>query len=262
MNGRAQLSADQAKFLESARQSALAYSKRLPDFICTQVTYRDSDLLDPSENSPPDILLRSNSSSWSRPQTEKNDEIEERLTFFDQKESYEVISVNGKKAIGFDHLQFQGAISMGEFGTDLRRVFAPESETVFTWDRVADLHGRRIYILGFTVPKRSGTVVDDRESGRKIVVPYTGQVFIDSDTLEVLRMTARLEMPQGFPIRAGERMVEYKPIRIGGRDYNLPFHAEVRMRDGKYAYVNRIDFTNYHKFEAESTIHYGSEPPQ
>lgn len=259
--GQSQLSPDQAAFLESARRSALAYSSRLPDFICTQITHRQTSLLDVSEVAPPDLLLRS-TGSWSRKPTEHNDEIRERLTYFGQKESYQVIDIDGKEAIGFDHLQLQGAISVGEFGTDLRRVFAPESETVFTWDRIADLHGRRIYIFRFTVPKKSGTIVDDRESGRKVVVSYSGEIYIDPSTFEVLRITAHLDMPPDFPIRAGDRMVEYKPIDIGGKSYNLPFHAEVRMRDAQYAFVNRIDFTDYHKFAAESTIHYGDQAPE
>jgi hypothetical protein len=261
-DGKDQLSPDQAKFLELARQSAVAYTQRLPDFICTQITHREIALLDVSETSPPDTVLRSTGSSWSRQATETNDEIVERLTFFDQKEKYEVIKVDGEKAVGVDHLQFQGAITIGEFGTDLRRVFAPESKTIFTWDRAAEFHGRPINILRYSVPRENGTVVVERETRQKVVVPYNGQVFIDPKTLEVLRITARLEMPPGFPVRGGERMMEYKPITIAGKEYNLPFHAEIRMRDAKHAYVNRIDFIDYHKFVAQSTIHYGEESPR
>lgn len=261
LHGMAQLSSDQASFLASARQAALAYTQKLPDFICTQITHREVALLDIDGASPPDTVLRS-AGSWSRQPIEQNDSIEERLTFFDQKEKYEVIKVDGKKADGATHLQFQGAISIGEFGTDLRRVFAPESETAFTWDRIAELRGHRVYVFHFNVPEKNGSTVVERERGQRVVVAYDGQVFIDPDTLNVLRISSRLEMPAGFPIRAGERMIEYKPVRIGSKEFTLPFHAEIRMRDAKHAYVNRIDFTNYHKFVTESTIHYDSANPQ
>jgi hypothetical protein len=259
---RAQLSPDQEKFLESTRQSALDYSKRLPDFICTQITHREVSLLDVSNTAPPDVILDSSDSSWNPKPTEQDDVIKERLTYFGQKEKYEVISFNGKKAVGLDHMQFQGAISIGEFGSDLRQVFAPESKTAFNFDRVANLHGRRILVFHFTVPKENGIAVFEGATGQKVIVSYTGEVFIDAMNFETLRITARLDMPPGFPIRSGERMVEYKPIKIGGNDYNLPFHAEARIRGAKHAYVNRIDFVDYHKFVAESTIQYGDESPR
>ena len=245
--GVAQLSPDQMKILESARQSALAYTERLPDFICTQTTHREISLLDAS---PPWQAL------------EQEDQIKERLTFFDQKERYDVMSVNGKSVAGVDHLQFQGVMSIGEFGTDLREAFAPESETVFTWDRSVEIHGRRIDVFHFQVPKKNGTLIIDRPTGQKAVAGYSGEMSIDAGSFKVLRMKARFEMPPDFPIRSAERVVEYGPIKIDGKEYNLPFHAEIQMRDAKRAYINRIEFTDYHKFVTKSTILYGDGSPQ
>lgn len=37
-----ELTADQARILDLVRTSALAYSHRLPDFICTQITHRET----------------------------------------------------------------------------------------------------------------------------------------------------------------------------------------------------------------------------
>jgi hypothetical protein len=51
-------------------------------------------------------------------------------------------------------------------------------------------------------------------------------------------------------------MIEYKPIVIANKEYLLPSHSEVHMQDSALWYVNEVDFKDYHKFVAESTIHY------
>jgi hypothetical protein len=122
------------------------------------------------------------------------------------------------------------------------------------------LHGRQVYVFVFHVPKERGALVTHRNPDQQIVVPYTGQIFVDSDTSEVMRITSRLDLPPKFPIQMAERRVDYKQTRIAGKSYNLPSHSEVRMQDKPNLYVNSIDFKDYHKFVVDSTIHYDGSP--
>jgi len=55
---------------------------------------------------------------------------------------------------------------------------------------------------------------------------------------------------------------DYRPVEIAGTSYSLPSHTEVRIKDNARLYVNEIEFRNYHKFVAESTIHYDSDASQ
>src|ERR1035438_10340705 len=77
------LTAVQANILNSVREYALGYSKGLPNFICTQVTnrtvkgYGDSFTL---VNPTPFVA---------------GDRIEEKLTYIQQKEHYELVGVGG-----------------------------------------------------------------------------------------------------------------------------------------------------------------------
>lgn len=259
------LNADQSRVLESVRAKALAYTHQLPDFICTQVTHRavtrqgnpatglTGVSADPSAMGLSSLASGSGGGS---------DVIEERLSFIKQTEHYEVLTVNGKRVSNLEHMQFQGAISAGEFGTALHHIFDPQSQTSFGWERLGSLHSERVNIFTFRVPKEHGTLVIYSATGKQIAAPYTGHVFVDAATLEVVKVDSRLELPPDFPIEMGETTVEYRPASIAGKSYMLPSHSEVRMEDRDHLYVNRIDFKDYHKFTTESTILYDNPSPQ
>lgn len=258
------LSPDQAKILESARTSALQYTLKLPDFMCTQITRRQVSAAGNFGDSltgisgPRSVAGLAVMSST----PDLGDVIEERLTFIDQKENYTVLTVNGRKVTGLNPMQFQGAISAGEFGSDLRNIFDPASAAVFAWEHPGTVHGRSVYIYSFHVPAQHGAVVFDRNSGRQLVAPYAGRIFVDVATLGVLRIEDHLDLPADFPIHDASITIEYKPIAIAGHSYMLPFRSELRMQDATRQYVNTIDFRNYQKFVVESTVLYGSVNPK
>ena len=153
------------------------------------------------------------------------------------------------------HNEIQGgAISGGEFGSVLAQIFEPSSQTTFTWNRAVSLHGRRMYVFGFRVPKQAGTTVADAKAHNQTIVSFSGQIFIDPETLDVLEISSRHDMPPGFTIQLIERRIEYTPQQIAGKSYSLPSNSQIHMEDGSRVYQNRIDFKNYHRFSSESTI--------
>lgn len=257
-----ELTADQARVLNGARTMALAYSERLPDFICTQVTHREItnqvSFGMPFNGASSSRGGRGPSSPNHSP-ADTSDVIEEKLTFFNQMEHYEVVAVNGKKVSGKEHMNFEGAISAGEFGSSLHSIFDPRSHTIFLWDRLASVAGRRVAVFKFHVPAESGTIVMERDTDQQILAAYSGRLFIDPDSLHVLRITSELELRPNFPIKAVASTVDYKPVSIAETTYTLPSKSEVRLRDNSRLYVNQIEFRNYHKFAVESTIHYDTD---
>jgi len=260
------LNPDQAKILESVRASALQYTQKLPDFMCTQITHRDVSNLGNFAGNLTGISgtgARAMGVAGEMPPTPSpGDVIEERLTFIDQRENYTVVSINGRKVSGVDPLQFQGAISTGEFGTDLHNIFDPRSGTTFAWERSGLLHGRQVDIFSFSVPAPRGAMVVDRDTGRQVVAGYAGRAFVDAVTFQVLRIEYRLELSLDFPIRNAVTTIEYKPTAIAGRQYMLPFRSEVRMQSQTRQFINTIKFRGYHKFVVQSTVLYGSRNPQ
>jgi len=247
------LSADQESLLAVVRTEALAYTKKLPDFICTQMTSRESMTQDYAGTGPSGMNRGTNPNT-----VVSSDEIEEKLTYISQQEHYDVIGINGAKAAGVQHMDFAGAISAGEFGSLLNDIFDPKSQTVFGWGRATSLRGRHAYVFTFQVPREAGARVFDKGSGKQIIAAYAGNIFVDSETKEVLRITTRLSLPYSFPIESAETVVDYKAIEIADKNYNLPFHSEVRVQEAGLLFVNKIDFKAYRKFVTELTIRYGS----
>lgn len=252
------LSSDQARVLADARAYALEYAQKLPDFICTQVTHRNTSSLRSSEVG----VTGSGLPAQGQDNAASSSNVEERLTYFAQQEHYDVIAIDGKKVPGARHLEMPGAVSSGEFGSAMREIFDPATQTAFTFDRMTSLRGKPVYVIAFEVPSNHGALVYDAILGQQILASYSGRVFVDPDTKRVLRIDTHLNLPPEFPIELIERTVDYKPVSIAGNYYYLPFHAEVVMQERGVSYVNDIDFKAYQKFTVESTIHFDNGEPQ
>ena len=259
------LTDDQSRVLETVRTYALQYSQNLPNFICTQITRRTvtADVnFGTSFNGASSSRGGTGIPVASRGQGGTNDVIEEQLTYFDEFEHYVVVAVNGKKAGGREHMEFGGAISAGEFGSSLHNLFDTRSHATFSWDKAAKSGGRNLYVFKFQVPSQNGAIVIDRDTDQKIFAAYTGRLFIDMASQQVVRIISELELPNDYPIKMATIAVDYKPVEIAGASYSLPSHSEVRMRDTSRLYVNEIEFRNYHKFLAKSMIHYDNDASQ
>ena len=241
---------DQSSVLESVRQSALLYTGKLPDFICTQITHRTST----AAFSAP--IGRGLNSSAAGTRWDVDDLIEEKLTYIGNSEQYEVVKINDKPAKGVDHLQLQGAFTTGEFGTALHDIFDPDSQTTFSWDRIEHIHGQKVYAYAFRVPQAHGALVIHRAPDQQVVVPYSGRIFVDPQTFACCGSLPLSIFRWDFLSSAPTETIEYKPITIANKEYLLPSHSEVHMQDSARSYVNEVDFKDYHKFVAESTIHY------
>jgi hypothetical protein len=49
-------------------------------------------------------------------------------------------------------------------------------------------------------------------------------------------------------------MLDYEYTQIGDASYLLPLNFELRSRDGKALIKNDVDYDNYRKFTADSTL--------
>src|ERR1035441_9843784 len=150
---------DHSSALESVRASALQFIGKLPDFICTQITHRKSTR---AGYARPGTGYASNIAGYGG-SMDVNDVIEERLTYIGKREEYDVLRINGKPAKGVDHLQLQGAVTAGEFGSALHDIFDPDSHTSFSRDRVERIHGLKAYVYAFRVSQEHGATVIHRD---------------------------------------------------------------------------------------------------
>ena len=233
--------ADQEKIIAEAREVALEYTKKLPNFICLQVTRRYYD---------PEGLGMFHLA----------DTVAAKLSYFEQKEDYKVISVNGNlKEVAYDKLG--GMTSTGEFGSMLREVFEPETQSEFHFDRWAKLRGRVCLVYSYSVQRQySRWTIEWREGAQTYRPGYTGSVFIDRDAPVVMRLTFQAEgLPAAFPIQDVHSQLDYDYQQISGQQFLLPASVELQMRDGRILTKNEVNFRNYSKYSAESVIKFDTE---
>ncbi len=245
------MSADQHSVLEDSRAYALQYVERLPDFICTQITHRDVGIRAYAAGDMTNTVTKV--------MRQTSDTIEEQLTYSRGKESYKILTLDGKKDPGADHATLTGAISWGEFGSLFAQIFDPASHTTFEWSRVERVQGRQLWAYKYHVPKASGATVIDAPIQSALVVAYSGRVVIDPETKDIVEISSDLEIPATFPIHNVTRRIAYADKDIGGKKYCLPSHADMHMEEGRRVFDNQIDFNDYHHFMSESTIHFGEE---
>jgi hypothetical protein len=86
------------------------------------------------------------------------------------------------------------------------------------------------------------------------VVGYHGTVYIAHDTGRVLRIVKSAEIPGSFPVRSSEGTLDYDLSQVAGREYLLPLRAEMMMSTSTTQFRNEVDFKDYRKFSAESTL--------
>lgn len=233
---------EQREILRQLREYALNYTKRLPDFICTQVTRR---YVDPS-----------GLEFWQRLDT-----VTAKLSYFEQKEDYKVVLVNNQPTdISYEKLG--GSISSGEFGTMMREIFEPESETQFEWLRWATLRGRRMHVYSYRVPQQRSKWRIDYQRSLQYVPGYKGLIYVDRDTLTVARIRLEAEgLPPTFPIQQASIELDYDTVDIAGTPYILPLKHTMRMREGKLLVKNEVEFRMYRKFGAEAVITFDTPEP-
>ncbi|MEP6537530.1 MAG: hypothetical protein ABJF23_19495 [Bryobacteraceae bacterium] len=235
-------SKEQAEVLKDATEYALLYAKNLPNFICTQVTRRHVD--------PTGMEF------W-----RLQDTVLTKLSYFEQKEDYKVVMINNQVVNNQNYNDLGGATSSGEFGSMLRAIFAPQTQTRFEWDHWATLRGKRMHVFTYHVAQIHSDWAVVYEKTQKVVPAYRGMIYVDKDTLAIMRVTLEAEdLPVAFPVQQANTVLDYDFIDISGKEFVLPLKATLRMRSGKVLVKNDTEFRLYKKFGAEATITYVPEP--
>jgi len=227
----------QKEILAAVTKNALNYSDSLPNFICLQVTQRYVD------RSGGDHFVAT-------------DKIAERLSYFEHKEDYKVISVNDAPVTNRKHEQLGGATSSGEFGTMLREIFDRQSQTEFQWERWGKLRDHIMHVYSFRIRlENSQYHITAEDVKRTVTVGYHGLIYADRDSRAVMRITMQADdIPADFPVRSASETLDYDTIAISGEKFLLPLKVEMQMHDGKIAVKNEAAFRLYNKFGADTSI--------
>ena len=233
--------AQQKKILADATDYAFNHERSLPNFLCIQTTRRFQDYQSSGSQSD---------DNW-RPL----DIIVERLAYFEHHEDYKVMEINGAPS-SVPHDKLGGASSSGEFGSVMKGIFAPETATDFAWQAWFTLRGRKMHVYAYHVAAaKSDYHVVVPEQAKDLVTAYHGLIFIDDSKHFIHRITLHADgIPPAFPIQDISLMLDYEYTRIGDGTYLLPLTFELRSREGNVRVKNDVDYDQYRKFTADSSV--------
>jgi hypothetical protein len=230
-------------FVEQAREAAFAFSETLPNYVVKQYTTRYAT-----------GGGRGGRNSWQALDNVTADVIEE-----DGVEKYKNILVNGKAPV--QGVERSGSWSKGEFSSLLQDLFSPRTNADFHGKRAATIVNRAAWRYDFTVEQPNSHWHVEVETGA-YMPGYSGAVWIDKENYRVLRIEMSAErMPGSFPLDQVEWAVDYDYVPIGEGKYLLPVHSETLscQRGTNQCARNVIDFRNYRKFTADTSITFAPE---
>jgi hypothetical protein len=228
---------EQDEILKSASAHALSYSAGLPDFICTEMVRRYEDV--------------GGSGKW-----KPRDMLKVKLTYFGHREDYQLVSINDRPT----HRSYEsvgGAVSEGEFGTDLLTLFLPQSHTEIRWDHWTHLRKHVAHVFFYRIDRsHSRYQIEFGMGGRHsaATVGEHGYFYVDRESAQVLRITRTADIAPDFPVRRAVTLLDYDFTDVAGRRFLLPLRADIRMATDYILTRNHLEFTAYRKFEGESKI--------
>jgi hypothetical protein len=231
----------QKELLDWMRDYATNYDQNLPDFICVQVTRRYMD--------PTGMEL------W-----QKQDTVTAKLTYFEKRENYDVILHNSRPVQNVSMREVGGATSTGEFGTMLREIFNPKSETTFRWLRYGTLRGRLMHVFFYHVDRDRSEWTVKYHDLDPVIAAHEGLIYVDHDTELIMRIAMQTKgIPSSYPLSQAWTTLDYDFTEIGEQEFVLPLRAEVRMRAEKILSKNEVEFRMYRKYGADTTITFDTD---
>jgi len=236
---------EQATIISDVRDYAAAYSRNLPDFICTEVIRRS----------------RARKTLSGDPEWHIGDTLLVKLSYFEQKENYRLVTINNTLARQ-DYETVGGAKSFGDFGSLMRGILEPASQARFAFDHWSSLRQRVAIAFRYRVEQPHSAFVIRYEDGRHIVPAYTGLVLVDKETHQVLRVTLKAEgIPADFPVKSAQTRLDYDYQELSGRRFLLPLQAVVEMSGEDFLTRNDEEFRLYAKYSADSSISFDTVVP-
>jgi hypothetical protein len=227
-----------AAILGDAREESAKFSASLPNYLAQQATTR--------------YFATGLPARW-----QEIDLVTAELAYVNGKEDYHDFRINGNQ---IDRpIESTGAWSTGEFGTTLEGVMSPYTNASFRRRGEDKIAGRPAYVFDLSVAQPTSHWTLVAPDGRRLTPAYEGAVWIDQATRRVLRVEMRaINLPRDFAISSAESTLEYGFVRIEQNTYLLPTKSEsVGCMSGSGTCTrNAIEFRNYRKFTAESTVNF------
>ena len=228
-------SEDPETLLQKIRSHTAAHLARLPHYTCHEVINR---------------LLRQGS-TWNRLDT-----VEIEVAIVDHEELFAKAGADHFEERVIDRVVPTGTIGNGSFGTHLDILFLQHVAT-FKYAGMCKKDGHQTYRYDFLVPlEKSRFLV--KHSGAQAVVPYEGTVWVDADTLDLVRVDVKVKhTARQLGIRSIEEVMHYTVMQIGNTETVLPHKSELSVTDDTGFYsLNLVELRSCREFQSDSIVKY------
>ncbi len=224
------------RIIVGARNHALNYSAKLPNFLCVEVTDR---AVDPSGNG-----------KWRR-----KDSFGELLRFVDNHETRTTMEVDGHPSTVSRADMNEWPMSLGEFGDLLNLIFQPTSKAEFHWKETDALANGTVQVFEYKVERKNNSMLLT-DNTRRIDAGFHGLAYIDSSTMGIRRVTIEADdLPPDFSVHAASIAVDYDYVSIGAHDYLMPVRGTIRLKRGRHeADLNQVVFQDYRRFASQVKV--------
>ena len=223
------------ELIEGARQYAVKYAAKLPNFLCVEITDRS---IDPSSEG-----------RWRR-----KDSFAEALRFLNSTETRQTLEIDGHPS-SEKRADMNGPLSLGEFGDMLSSVFQSGSKTEFHWKETAALAQSRVQVFEYKVDKQNNSMLL-RDNSKQVYAGFHGLVYIDSSSMGVRRITMDADdLPGDFSIHSASLSIDYDYVPVGEHDYLMPVRGDIRIQRGRREVdLNQVVFQDYRRFASQAKI--------
>ena len=242
---------EQAALASAARGWSAAYLASLPDFTCRRAVHQFR-----AESAKP----KTPSEHW-------------RIAGSNSGEAAYVRGHDYYRATAVDGQPFRGSLerlhrdrSWGEFGGLMLEIMDPSREATLQWDRWEVLYGRRMAVFRYAVDQKHARywlISDVGSLSWMVTMGHRGFIYVNPQTGSIGRLVLYgNDIPPASPIQAAGDVVDYADVSIAGNQVVLPVRAvsyqftEIIEKKRKRIKETReeIEFSNYRKFESNSTI--------
>ena len=230
--------------IEKARAVMDDVQSKIPNFLCDQLT------------------LRYTGEGWPKPQWKLKDRFTAEVMFVDGAESYRNVKSGSKLAKvpvvgrGKNDPEKTGQWSRNDWMTTFLDVLANNTDAQFKPDGEEPIGGRAAWRYRLRV-RQSNSHWRIMPEGEELRPAYRGRIWIDKEMYRVLRLEMEaIEIPSTFPWHVVEMTTELGVVSIAGENFLLPIQSENLscQRDTVTCNRNEVQFRNYRRFTAESTI--------
>ncbi|HLG99497.1 MAG TPA: hypothetical protein VKX49_24530 [Bryobacteraceae bacterium] len=191
--------------------------------------------------------------------------VSAEIAYEEDRESYSDIQIDGKRPADApdtgtsDYMRsMDKAWSTGDFETIAHCIFSDLQDADF--HLVGTEHNQPDVSIYKFEGGRNSTCLGLKFRSEIAYPAYKGLMKVRRQTHEVLHVELEaVDVPEAFPLDRAERSIDFGTVQIGNNQYLLPATGYWFgcFRNSYSCFLNRIDFRDYRRFEADSRVEFG-----